>query len=244
MHVRRMERRNERPGCRVASGWRLLRCGCVAVAARLLHELHRRRMAARLREREWSILSSDCVGGVMAHDLRLRFDSPTVNLFFDSNDGFVDYVGGLDYYRDAALLSCGVGVRADGTEYPIGRLAGNETHPEVVLHFLHYDSFDTAARKWRERSRRLRCDRLCVVMHVKELDERLLARFAALPVARKVILGYRTTALEHPLLFKVPSLERFEPGRLLRYAGISGRRYLDDFDYVSFLNEGTIRATR
>lgn len=240
----RGERSGRECGARIASVWRVLRRGCGAVTARALHALRRRRMAARLRVREWSILSSDCVGGVMAHDLRLRFDSPTVNLFFDSNDGFVDYVGGLDYYRDAALLPGGEGRRSDGSAYPIGRLAGDDAHPEVVLHFLHYRSFDEAARKWRERSRRLRPDRLCVVMHVKELDGRLLARFAALPVARKVILGYRTSETEHPLFFKSPSLERFEPGRLLRFAGISGRRYLDDFDYVSFLNDGTIRASR
>ena len=32
------------------------------------------------------------------------------------------------------------------------------------------------------------------------------------------------------------------PGRILDYNGLSGRRYLDDFDYVAFLNDGTIRA--
>ena len=30
----------------------------------------------------FSIISSNCVGGVISHDLGLRFESPTVNLFF------------------------------------------------------------------------------------------------------------------------------------------------------------------
>ncbi|MDE7069730.1 MAG: DUF1919 domain-containing protein [Alistipes sp.] len=238
------ERRGGGIAVRAAAVWRTAWRGVACGVARLLHELRRFRLSAQLHEREWSILSSDCVGGVMAHDLRLRFDSPTVNLFFDSNEGFVDYVAGLDYYRDAELLACGAALRGDGREYPVARLAGDGEHPEVVLHFLHYRTFEEAARKWRERSRRLRPERLCVVMHVKELDRSLLDRFAALPVVRKVILGYPASELEHPLFFKVSSLARFEPGRLLRYAGITGRRYLDDFDYVAFLNDGTIRASR
>lgn len=34
----------------------------------------------------------------------------------------------------------------------------------------------------------------------------------------------------------------FGPGRILDCNGLSERRYLDDFDYVAFLNDGTIRA--
>lgn len=45
------------------------------------HSFYRKRLVRRLTNLAPSILSLDCVGGVMAHDLRLRFNSPTVNLF-------------------------------------------------------------------------------------------------------------------------------------------------------------------
>ena len=42
----------------------------------------------------------------MAHDLRLRFNSPTVNLFFESCGDFIDYVADLRYYSQAELCEC------------------------------------------------------------------------------------------------------------------------------------------
>ena len=89
---------------------------------------------------------------------------------------------------------------------------------------------------------RLDFDNLCVVMQAAELDEGLLERFERLPISRKVILGYETLPLQSPSIFKMRSLDSFVPGRILDYNGLSGRRYLDDFDYVAFLNDGTIRA--
>ena len=56
------------------------------------HSFYRKRLVRRLTNLAPSILSLDCVGGVMAHDLRLRFNSPTVNLFFESCGDFIDYV--------------------------------------------------------------------------------------------------------------------------------------------------------
>ena len=69
-----------------------------------------------------------------------------------------------------------------------------------------------------------------------------LERFERLPIPRKVILAYETLPLQSPSIFKMRSLDSFVPGRILDYNGLSGRRYLDDFDYVAFLNDGTIRA--
>ena len=63
------------------------------------HSFYRKRLVRRLTNLAPSILSLDCVGGVMAHDLRLRFNSPTVNLFFESCGDFIDYVADLRYIR-------------------------------------------------------------------------------------------------------------------------------------------------
>ena len=205
------------------------------------HLLHRKRLARRLTNLNPSILSLDCVGGVMAHDLRLRFNSPTVNLFFESCGDFIDYVSELRYYTQTELCECPYayeGVR----RYPVGVLKGNDVLPDVKIHFLHYHSFEEAREKWLERNERLNFDNLCVIMQAAELDAELLRRFESLPMLRKVILAYETLPLQSPSIFKMRSLDAFVPGRILNYNGLSGRRYLDDFDYVAFLNDGTIRA--
>lgn len=185
-----------------------------------------------------TIFSFDCVGGVVSHELHLPFLSPTVNLFFDSHDGFIDYLFHLDYYVGVELLPCPCG-QENGRPYPIGVLPGGSLYPDVKIHFLHYPTFEVAAAKWRERTARIVFDRICVIMQVDRPERRLMERFAALPYARKVVLTY--SSYDAPFVFPIRSLERFVPGRLLDYRGLLGRRYLDEFDYPAFLRDGVIR---
>lgn len=159
------------------------------------HSFYRKRLVRRLTNLAPSILSLDCVGGVMAHDLRLRFNSPTVNLFFESCGDFIDYVADLRYYSQAELCECPYAYEG-ARRYPVGMLKGNGTLPDIKIHFLHYRSFEEAREKWLERSGRLDFDNLCVVMQAAELDEGLLERFERLPISRKVILGYETLPLQ------------------------------------------------
>ena len=127
------------------------------------HSFYRKRLVRRLTNLAPSILSLDCVGGVMAHDLRLRFNSPTVNLFFESCGDFIDYVADLRYYSQAELCECPYAYEG-ARRYPVGMLKGNGTLPDIKIHFLHYRSFEEAREKWLERSGRLDFDNLCVVM--------------------------------------------------------------------------------
>ena len=210
----------------------------------ITHMCHRKRLVRRLTNHAPSILSLDCTGGVMAHELRLQFKSPTVNLFFESCADFICYVENLSYYATADVHELPYGQDGD-RRYPIGALAGNGTLPDIKIHFLHYHSFEEARDKWVERSARLDFSNLCVVMQAAAFDQGLLKRFERLPMARKVVLAYeKSCSVESPLIFKMRSLDEFVPGRILDYNGLSGRRYLDDFDYVAFLNDGTIRAAK
>ena len=40
----------------------------------------------KLKNNDFTIISSECAGGVIYHDLGLRFDSPTINLWFKPDD--------------------------------------------------------------------------------------------------------------------------------------------------------------
>lgn len=48
-----------------------------------------------LKNRDITIISANCVGGVIYHDLGLAFNSPTINLFFNVNInlGLLENVG-------------------------------------------------------------------------------------------------------------------------------------------------------
>ncbi len=135
----------------------------------------------------------------MAHDLRLRFNSPTVNLF-SNPAGFYRLCGGF------ALLFAGGTVRMSlcvrgARRYPVGMLKGNGTLPDIKIHFLHYRSFEEAREKWLERSGRLDFDNLCVVMQAAELDE-VFGTFRTAADIAQSDPGLRNAAVAKPVDFQ------------------------------------------
>ena len=49
---------------------------------RYLRRIERYRNRKRLKNRSFSLVTNNCIGGIISHDMHLRFLSPTVNLFF------------------------------------------------------------------------------------------------------------------------------------------------------------------
>lgn len=97
-----------------------------------------------------TIISQNCIGGVLYHDMGLPFQSPTVNLFIPQPD-FIRFVNHLEYYLTMELEMHWV------EEYPIGRL------DDVEIHFVHYDNCLEARDAWERRKQRVQFDRIVVL---------------------------------------------------------------------------------
>ncbi|MDI9241549.1 DUF1919 domain-containing protein [Fusibacillus kribbianus] len=97
----------------------------------------------QLRNRDITIISQNCIGGVFYHDMKLPFSSPTINLFIREPD-FVRMVCNLEYYMNAELELFW------GEEYPIGVLGG-----DVHIDFMHYHSCSEARESWERRKKRI-----------------------------------------------------------------------------------------
>lgn len=78
----------------------------------------------RLKKRDISILCNNCTGGFILHDLGLRFDSPTINMFFHGLD-FFDFVEHLEHYVKQPLIQI-PNPKYDpaAPDYPVAILAG------------------------------------------------------------------------------------------------------------------------
>lgn len=100
---------------------------------------------------EISLISQNCIGGIIYHDANQRFLSPTVNLYILPKD-FIKFVNNLDYY-----LSLTPKVEM-GKDYPIGTLG------DVKINFMHYSSPQGALEKWEERKQRVNFDKIFVIM--------------------------------------------------------------------------------
>lgn len=86
----------------------------------------------RLKNDNFSIISSNCIGGFIYHRLGKQFLSPTINLYFNQKE-FLKFVKNLDYYLQFNLRF----IKTD-LGHPVAELG------DIKLFFLHYYSDDEA----------------------------------------------------------------------------------------------------
>ena len=186
-----------------------------------------RKLQKKLTNFNVSIISNNCTGGVISHDLGLRFLSPTVNLFMDAND-FVKFCENLEYYLQIEKIE---ELIDETRKYPVGRLG------DVTLYFVHYKTFEEACIKWMERRKRVDLSNLRIIGCERDgMTEELIERFERLPYA-KVLFTH--LPLEKANTYYIKGYEKEKQvGLILEGVGWFGKRVVDQFDYVKFLNEG------
>lgn len=193
----------------------------------LLREPILRRNKHALENEDITIFASNCVGSRIAHDLGLRFKSPTVNMYMVPKD-FIKFARDPQHYLDLDPVQ----VDCPDKAYPVGAI------DDITVHFVHYHSFDEAKQKWRDRSSRVNLDNCCFIMVDRDgCTEEDAAAFDNLPLSRKAFLTYRDipgvtcerVVPEWEEDGQVRDLCRLKPG-------VTGQRWIDDFDYVGFFN--------
>ena len=98
------------------------------------------------------MISSNCNGAFILHDLKLRFNSPFVNLWIKPKD-FIKLLKNFDEYMRCKLDK----ITEGGIDYPIGKLK------DIKIYFQHYSTFEEAERKWEERKKRIDKENLFVL---------------------------------------------------------------------------------
>lgn len=197
----------------------------------------------KLQNTEVSILCNNCTGGFILHDLGLRFDTPTINMFFHGLD-FFEFVEHFEYYIKQPLIQVeNPHYDPAAPDYPVAILSGGgSTLKNLELHFLHYKSFEEANEKWEIRKARLHPDSLYVIWTFMgvDKDETLYDRAQSLPVKNKVLfVNHPVDKERYPDFFYIKGFEnQIGTGLLSAYMNLKGERYYDQFDYVSWLNRG------
>lgn len=193
-----------------------------------------------LQREKVSIICNNCIGGFISHDLGLRFDSPTVNMFFHDLD-FFDFVEHFDYYIKQPLVQINNPCYdSDAPNYPVAILPGEGLLKNLELHFLHYSSFEEAKQKWESRKKRLDFDNLYVMWTFVGMnyDEELYERAQNLPVKNKVLfVNHPVDKEKYPSFFYIKGFEKqVGLGLISEFMNLKGERYYDQFDYVKWIN--------
>ena len=181
----------------------------------------------RLKNRRPTIIASNCIGTFIYYDMKIKYLSPTINLSFDMND-YVRFLENLEWYLQQPVVP----YKDDRFDYPCGMIG------DVEIRFNHYKTIEEAISKWERRKQRIDWDNLFIMaIDGDECTYDSIKRFDALPFENKVIFTHKP----YPEFKSAYYLKGFEDLKeVYRPTDFKNqffiRRYMDQFDYISFLN--------
>lgn len=180
-----------------------------------------------LKNRDCSIISDNCLAGMIYHDYNMRFNSPTINCTIHA----YDYIRFLQYVINREDISNIEKVPTKEGEAPKGILNGN-----VRIEFTHYSSFEEGLSKWKERVKRINYDNMLLLMTEKSVKRDLLEDFERLEYRHKVALVH----LPYSQISSSIYLRGFEENEKVGYIFGKykwwGMTYYDQVNWVKILN--------
>ena len=133
-----------------------------------------------------SIISSDCIGGLIYHDTQNKFLTPTINMSFDPLE-FCKMLKNAENIKSAFLTE-----KRD-SKIPAGTLHFPDGKCDFV--FNHYESYNDGFNKWVERVGRI-TENIFVIVNSRVLTNELLSAFSEIPY-RKILFCEETNVEIH-----------------------------------------------
>ncbi|MDD6729155.1 MAG: DUF1919 domain-containing protein [Eubacteriales bacterium] len=118
----------------------------------------------KLTNHDFTLLTPNCMGGLIYHRLGEKFNSPTINISMPTHD-FMAFINDLDYYLSNDIYE----TDNAGYPYPIGVIYGDSEHDDVRVNFVHYKTFEQGKEKWNKRKTRVNKDNLYII--ICDLDD-------------------------------------------------------------------------
>lgn len=183
------------------------------------------KMRELLKNRNFTIIASNCCGAILTHDLGIRFNTPTVNCFFEADD-FVKFCENLPYYLslDPVFLYW-------HEQYPVCGVG------DVKIFAMHYKTAREFIDAWNRRRKRVNFDELFIMMTDRDgFHEALLERLHKIPY-KKVLFTHKKHE-RYPFVCYVKQFKNADcVGDMFKYADIFGNRYYEKaIDVVRWLN--------
>ncbi len=195
------------------------------------HKKVQKEYRQRFRGENRTIISHNCIGGVLSHELGLKFLSPTVNLFMSSED-FIKFCENMEYYLSLEIEAYKGDIKR---EYPLGQLGG------LVLYFVHYETLDQARNKWNERKTRVDYDNIYIIATDRDgFTDELFEKFKKLPYENKKLFSHLPMSDEKDVVY-IKGFEDKDYIEPLTNKVEKGKYLIDQFEWVEWLN-GTMKG--
>ncbi len=181
----------------------------------------------RLENYDFSLLCNNCVGGVISHELGVRFNSPTVNLFMEPSE-YILFLKDLKKYLNYPLKEIN-----DEKGYPVALI------DNIKIYGMHYSSFSELDNLWKKRCKRVNFNNLYIMLIQRDgCSDEIVYEFDKLPFKHKMVIANKEYKDVSSLIYLPELLENGQVRDLCQYQRkLTGKRWIDKIDYVSFLNK-------
>lgn len=162
---------------------------------------HYRTTRRHLRNRNVTIISENCWGGILCQYLGIGYNSPFVGLLVPAPDyikilrSLREYVEGDFRFIPRSESRWERELRYFKQDFPIAILTPKGEGDPVEIHFLHYATPEEAVEKWRRRAKRINYQNIIVKLAERnECTAAEIAAFEELDYPSKICF----TAKEYP----------------------------------------------
>lgn len=188
-----------------------------------------KKCANQIDTNDLTIICQNCLGGVIYHDLGMKFLSPTINLYMESED-YITFLENLESFRSAPIRF----VESD-RDYPVGIIRVN--NKQIKVYFVHYHSEEEAVQKWNERYQRINYSNLMIIMTDRDgFNQVIFDRFMALPYKNKVL--FTSKKYDNECCYFVKEFKNdSQVGDLIHFVSLNGKRsYERSLNIVKYIN--------
>ena len=157
----------------------------------------------KLANPHFTIISNNCWGGHVYRYFGMPYDSPTVGLYFYS-DEYIKFLSHLKEYLNLELTF----IPSSESKYYDDLIKKNQANKiigklgDVEIVFLHYKTEAEALEKWKRRCARIHWDHLVVKMtEQNQCSLNALQTFDNMPFKQKLVFTSNDYGLESQVIF-------------------------------------------
>lgn len=188
---------------------------------------------------DFTLISQNCIGGVIYSDLGLEFKSPTINMFIE-DENFVKLVENLEYYMSIKPIA--------KYEKYVDPIDPNIVYPvisvdDVELCCLHYKSCADAIDAWERRRKRVNLNNVYVIANSWNLheNEELIKRLSNTKY-KTVIFTYKSYKNDKCIdldedYWRKDKRNILRPNLTDRMPSSAYKYFEKKFDFVKWLND-------
>lgn len=213
---------------------------------KIYHKIADLIMRVKLKNKDFSILTPTCIGGVISHRLGRQFLSPTINLWLTEDDFYI-FIMDLKWYIKAEVEFSHI----DETyNFPVGVIHGRDRSPksDIYIFFNHHKDFKSAVNDWNKRKKRINWNNIYIVASSRggcETNEKIERWNNAYSIAKGIVCFTADDYPDIPYALQITAFKGedccgpYMTDKISKY--LRKLPYERDFNYVRWLNTGEVK---